>query len=408
MCTAPVCYRCAQQTRMVCAFDVPCHVTIGEFHQFVAPYADTITHLHILRNRDALDSYSVGIVFKSATAAILFRTNFNGKQFNSLEEDACRVAYVERVSLEGVSRRDTAVGDASGIRPRLTHQVVLPHDLTVSTGSEPASRPKDRVSPQSAAGQSAHSDALPLASSEHASAAAESNALFTSISAVKGHITGSPVLSSPPSAARHVDGDPASAQSGRSVLQLSALPTSADGGASGRSDLVRSMKSPLRLSSHARSVSPPPLRGPVSPPMRSNRSNHSSTYGDVPDFRSAGSTRLRRDSERRVSSRGDSAQVLPLPAIGQNVPATTFRCSICVSAQNRSCDGDGDATCPVCLEPIDPSKSPMLSILCKHVFHFDCLSKWSDSTCPVCRYVMQPAEASRCDVSQMALSCFFP
>ncbi|KAJ9635144.1 hypothetical protein H2199_008630 [Coniosporium tulheliwenetii] len=42
-------------------------------------------------------------------------------------------------------------------------------------------------------------------------------------------------------------------------------------------------------------------------------------------------------------------------------------------------------SCPVCLEHMDET-SGLLTILCQHVFHCGCLSKWRGSGCPVCRY----------------------
>jgi BRCA1-associated protein len=54
--------------------------------------------------------------------------------------------------------------------------------------------------------------------------------------------------------------------------------------------------------------------------------------------------------------------------------------------------------CPVCLEPLDsPSLTPLLTILCNHSFHFDCLSNWRDLKCPVCRYSMKPNIQSYCE-----------
>ncbi|EFA82254.1 Hypothetical RING finger protein [Heterostelium album PN500] len=48
-------------------------------------------------------------------------------------------------------------------------------------------------------------------------------------------------------------------------------------------------------------------------------------------------------------------------------------------------------TCPVCLERLDSSATGVVTVLCHHTFHCDCLSKWrSDNTCPVCRYVQIP------------------
>ncbi|XKL64318.1 hypothetical protein PGB90_004404 [Kerria lacca] len=47
-------------------------------------------------------------------------------------------------------------------------------------------------------------------------------------------------------------------------------------------------------------------------------------------------------------------------------------------------------TCPVCLERMDESVDGILTILCNHSFHSNCLVKWGDSSCPVCRYVQTP------------------
>jgi len=32
----------------------------------------------------------------------------------------------------------------------------------------------------------------------------------------------------------------------------------------------------------------------------------------------------------------------------------------------------------------------VLTILCNHSFHAECLQKWADTTCPVCRYTQTP------------------
>ncbi|KAI8832418.1 BRCA1-associated protein 2-domain-containing protein [Chytriomyces cf. hyalinus JEL632] len=43
-------------------------------------------------------------------------------------------------------------------------------------------------------------------------------------------------------------------------------------------------------------------------------------------------------------------------------------------------------TCPVCLDRMDSSVTGLVTILCHHSFHCNCLSKWQDASCPVCRY----------------------
>lgn len=51
-------------------------------------------------------------------------------------------------------------------------------------------------------------------------------------------------------------------------------------------------------------------------------------------------------------------------------------------------------TCPVCLERMEESVDGILTILCNHAFHAQCLLQWSDSTCPVCRYAQTPEPAA--------------
>lgn len=56
-------------------------------------------------------------------------------------------------------------------------------------------------------------------------------------------------------------------------------------------------------------------------------------------------------------------------------------------------------TCPVCLERMDESVDGVLTILCNHTFHADCLEQWTDATCPVCRCVQSPetVEQAECE-----------
>lgn len=44
-------------------------------------------------------------------------------------------------------------------------------------------------------------------------------------------------------------------------------------------------------------------------------------------------------------------------------------------------------SCPVCLEKLDDS---ILTVLCNHSFHMQCLTRWEDATCPICRYTQTP------------------
>ncbi|XP_049852053.1 uncharacterized protein LOC126329068 [Schistocerca gregaria] len=67
-------------------------------------------------------------------------------------------------------------------------------------------------------------------------------------------------------------------------------------------------------------------------------------------------------------------------------------------------------TCPVCLERLDSSSSGLLTILCEHTFHCNCLARWKeDNVCPICRYLQQPTNngsvCSKCGIQDDLWIC---
>ncbi|XP_072310384.1 BRCA1-associated protein [Eucyclogobius newberryi] len=54
--------------------------------------------------------------------------------------------------------------------------------------------------------------------------------------------------------------------------------------------------------------------------------------------------------------------------------------------------------CTVCLERMDESVNGVLTTLCNHSFHSQCLQRWEDVSCPVCRYCQtpEPVEENKC------------
>lgn len=67
--------------------------------------------------------------------------------------------------------------------------------------------------------------------------------------------------------------------------------------------------------------------------------------------------------------------------------------------------------CPVCLDRLDSRLSGLVTGLCQHTFHCECLQKWEDSRCPVCRYsctkTMQSSQStSDSTISENSSTCF--
>eukprot|EP00210_Caulerpa_lentillifera_P001482 g1422.t1 len=53
-------------------------------------------------------------------------------------------------------------------------------------------------------------------------------------------------------------------------------------------------------------------------------------------------------------------------------------------------------TCPVCLERLDENISGIVTTVCNHLFHNECLMKCGHTSCPVCRHCMQGVSQSKC------------
>ncbi|KAK9808671.1 hypothetical protein WJX72_001734 [[Myrmecia] bisecta] len=66
-------------------------------------------------------------------------------------------------------------------------------------------------------------------------------------------------------------------------------------------------------------------------------------------------------------------------------------------------------TCPVCLERLDAHISGVVTTVCNHKFHNECLQRWGDTSCPVCRYCASAtsttSHCSTCGTSQDLWIC---
>ncbi|KAH9715542.1 BRAP2 RING ZnF UBP domain-containing protein 2 [Citrus sinensis] len=86
---------------LVCVLGVPNHMTYADFCQFCASFIQHILEMRIVRTDGMDDQYSVLIRFDSQDSADKFYQHFNGRQFNSLEEEVCHVLFTVYVQFTG-------------------------------------------------------------------------------------------------------------------------------------------------------------------------------------------------------------------------------------------------------------------------------------------------------------------
>ncbi|OMO77509.1 Zinc finger, UBP-type [Corchorus olitorius] len=87
----------------VSVLGVPNHMTYADFCQFCASFIHHIMEMRIVRNDGMDDRYSVVMTFESQDSADRFYHHFNNRQFNSLEEEVCRVLFTVDVQFTGYS-----------------------------------------------------------------------------------------------------------------------------------------------------------------------------------------------------------------------------------------------------------------------------------------------------------------
>uniref|UniRef100_J3LA94 BRCA1-associated protein n=1 Tax=Oryza brachyantha TaxID=4533 RepID=J3LA94_ORYBR len=81
----------------VCMPAVPNHLTYADFCSFCGTFLPHMLEMRIVRIDGVEDQYSVLIKFDTQSDTDGFYDNFNGRHFTSLEDDVCRIRFVEEV-----------------------------------------------------------------------------------------------------------------------------------------------------------------------------------------------------------------------------------------------------------------------------------------------------------------------
>ena len=59
-------------------------------------------------------------------------------------------------------------------------------------------------------------------------------------------------------------------------------------------------------------------------------------------------------------------------------------------------------TCPVCLDRLDSSITGIITTICSHTFHCECMQKWFDGSCPVCRFLLSEDDGIKKNIPMIA------
>ena len=81
-------------SRYLCCPNVPVHISIIEFSDFISPvFTKQIQHLRVLQGQDQ-DSYIIVIKLVSTASAIEFVDHYHCKAYNDIEPESCHLALL--------------------------------------------------------------------------------------------------------------------------------------------------------------------------------------------------------------------------------------------------------------------------------------------------------------------------
>lgn len=81
----------------ICLLGVPTTMTLRDVIQFLSPSMPEIENTRIFREVNLENNYIVLLTFRSVDKAKIFYKNYNGTNFNSIEENVCKLLYVTRI-----------------------------------------------------------------------------------------------------------------------------------------------------------------------------------------------------------------------------------------------------------------------------------------------------------------------
>lgn len=332
------------RSSLLAMLNVPASMTSAELLQFIGAYLRCVRHARLVRDASRPHAHCVLLHFVTPAVGERFRRDFHGRRFNSLEPEVLLVVHVAAIELA-----PPQPPPVPAVRVGVT-LVVTTLERGIDGSLQPAGTPTGWSSgavetPPLVKGRSAP---------DWPSSRLEERNLQTAIRR-------SLRPTSPPAHENKSSGAPE--------------PDTGWGPACGAG-----------ASSATDAANSPPTHTPL--PVRS--------------FRVAAQLRP------TLAGRGRLRPVPPAPPLtpadatiaealarGEAVTVDPLRAEGLAAAEGvivagGGCELGGSVElpmCAVCLERLDPHVSGVMTILCNHAFHCECLRRWTDSSCPVCRHM---------------------
>ena len=368
------------RSNVVCIMAVPSWLSSAELIRFVGGYTRYVRQMRLLRDASMPHRHMLLLQFGSPAIAERFRADYHAKRFNSLEPEVALTVHVAQIVFgkpmrqkreeeEQATKAEAASGsarepEAGGSSAALA--VGWDCGEEASGPGEPSTMARESSGAMTAVRKTPqvhirlHVTPLSLRLSRQAST--PSSSLRAGDDAAVWGGTSTEGASSAECTPCDVDDDEG--------VQPAAVPLDAAAAARLAESLGAIAVTPSRLPSDASAANS------VRVQLWIGASKQAAVHAPLPPPPLPPSSEIQAAVQR--ASRGYRATLPPLPdgsLLGSAVELPS---------------------CPVCLERLDPSISGVMTIVCDHTFHCDCLRRWSDSSCPVCRHVADDSDEATC------------
>ncbi|KAA0153254.1 hypothetical protein FNF29_00771 [Cafeteria roenbergensis] len=335
---------------MLCAIAVPGRLLVTEFCSFISPFHSLLAHMRVVRDSKP-GRYMVLMLFRRQEDADACFREHDGRAFNAFETQRCALVYVKSVHIEPPAASGSGGGGGGG----------------------------------GAAGEGAPEDATAGAAAD--SVASEGPSVWVAGAAGTGGAA--------EGSSRDEAGDDGRLPTSSPTWQPAEEEGLAQGG--GGLDLAFGA-SELGFASACMTITPVAREGTgaVCGAVGLGGATDDADAGADSDAEadadagadSDGEADAGADSDAPDGEDGDDAEGSEGGGSGGSA-----------ASPSPGCGGTEIPSCPVCLDRLDSSASGLLTTLCNHSFHADCLRSWAGMSCPVCRHFLgeDGQEATRCE-----------